>query len=1320
MKRHKKLVGLRNPLGQDRNEPEMAPAGNWNARSQSEAWLPVRILFVLFACCLVCIFPERLCSQNPVFAIAADTAFLIGSLQGRPQSPAAAQGNQSATPTGGLATIEGHTPSKVLDGTAVRVSHYKPENKLRLALAIQPPHMAEEEEFLKELTIKGSPNFHKFLTPEEWNARFAPSPEDEQKVVDWVVSQGLTVTHRYANRLLVDVEGPVGTIEKTFGVTINDYQVDDEVDFANDRDPVVPASLNGILYSVLGLNSIDRVHAGLHKGKDVKGPDYVPGPAYLERESSQGEGDPTKSPAAVRAALKAGEHSPRPSFTNNFADPGDIFSSEAYNWDGLQAFSHCCNLYNDSDGSPKETSIALATYASFNASDVNTFFEMYGFAWNWTPLAINGAGGTPGTECDTLNSGCTGPGVDDEATLDLEYSTAASNNYGPHNGTAHVFIYEGVNQDYDTTTDMFNYMVNDEHARVMSTSWSGAEVTSGNGYTYWEVPNHAIFNNMAGLGWTLIGAADDQGSTGNCSTISVNFPASDNNFVAAGGTALKLYTNGNWDYEVAWTGGTGSNDCQSNDGGGGGGISVLWPQPSWQSRYTAIAALGSMRLEPDLALNAGGIGQNFYYQGALSPVGGTSIVAPELAGFFAQENTYLSYIGSICGSGGTAACTPIGNPNPWMYAVGGSGAPHDPYYDITSGCTSNNITVANDLTPWCAGTGFDLATGWGSANMMQLAWGINWQYIPGAGEPVITFTQIPTTNVWYNTDVTVAWTVTDSSINSMPAPGVAGFTQGWDSIPADPSSEPHGGSGNSFYSGPEYPFYTSGCLAFTGTTACAGGVSQGCHTVNVRAWDNQGVTATSTYGPLCYDTVPPTLSISTTPATPANGWYKGSVVMTLKSADPGGSNASGVAATYYGVGFNGSANVYSGPVTFSAQGENQIYYFSEDNAGNYSCESSTSPVPGNCTSVPYISVNIDTTPPVATASLTGNLTSGKYFSDVQVTLAATDNLSGVADTYYTLDGGSQVTYSVPFTVTAIGSHSVKYWAVDVAGNVEATLTKTFTIAGFPAAMTSPTSGSTLTATSVKFTWSVETGGSQYDLHLSAVAPGGYDLYVSGHITGTSATVSGLPTNGEKIYARLYTILDGVTLYNDYTYTAASIAALISPAPSSTLTANSVKFTWSTGTAVSQYDLHLSAVAPGGYDLYLSGHIAGTSTTVNGLPTNGETIYARLYTILNGVTLYNDYTYTAASLAKLTSPAPGSSFTATSVKFTWSTATAVSQYDLHLSAVAPGGYDLYLSGHIAGTSTTVNGLPTNGQTIYARLYTILNGVTLYNDYTYTAK
>ena len=144
----------------------------------------------------------------------------------------------------------------MLDGSAVLVSHYNSEQKLRLVLAVQPPRMAEEEQFLKELQTKGSPNFHKFLTADEWNARFAPSAADEQAVVDWARSQGLSVTNRFANRLLVDVEAPAGVIEKAFGVTINNYRLGDEVDFANDRDPLIPANLSGIVSGVLGLNSI--------------------------------------------------------------------------------------------------------------------------------------------------------------------------------------------------------------------------------------------------------------------------------------------------------------------------------------------------------------------------------------------------------------------------------------------------------------------------------------------------------------------------------------------------------------------------------------------------------------------------------------------------------------------------------------------------------------------------------------------------------------------------------------------------------------------------------------------------------------------------------------------------------------------------------------------------------------------------------------------------------------------------------------------------------------------------------------------------------
>ena len=100
---------------------------------------------------------------------------------------------------------------EVTNGVARMIEHYPESSKLRVVIGLTPPKMAEEEQFLKELQDPKSPNFHKWLTAEQWNARFSPAPEDEQAVVDWAKSQGLTVTQRYPNRLIVDVEGTSAT-----------------------------------------------------------------------------------------------------------------------------------------------------------------------------------------------------------------------------------------------------------------------------------------------------------------------------------------------------------------------------------------------------------------------------------------------------------------------------------------------------------------------------------------------------------------------------------------------------------------------------------------------------------------------------------------------------------------------------------------------------------------------------------------------------------------------------------------------------------------------------------------------------------------------------------------------------------------------------------------------------------------------------------------------------------------------------------------------------------------------------------------------------
>ena len=80
--------------------------------------------------------------------------------------------------------------------------------------------------------------------------------------------------------------------------------------------------------------------------------------------------------------------------------------------------------------------------------------------------------------------------------------------------------------------------------------------------------------------------------------------------------------------------------------------------------------------------------------------------------------------------------------------------------------------------------------------------------------------------------------------------------------------------------------------------------------------------------------------------------------------------------------------------------------------------------------------------------------------------------------------------------------------------------------------------------------------------------GSQNLYDSGATTATTETVSGLPTNGVTLYARLWWEVSGVWTSADYTYTEAGtpvLPVLTTPTPGSTLSGSSVAFTWTAGT-----------------------------------------------------------------------------------------------------------------------------------------------------------
>jgi hypothetical protein len=182
---------------------------------------------------------------------------------------------------------------------------------------------------------------------------------------------------------------------------------------------------------------------------------------------------------------------------------------------------------------------------------------------------------------------------------------------------------------------------------------------------------------------------------------------------------------------------------------------------------------------------------------------------------------------------------------------------------------------------------------------------------------------------------------------------------------------------------------------------------------------------------------------------------------------------------------------------------------------------------------------------------------------------------------------------------------------------------------------------------------------------------------------------------------------------------AAPAQLISPDPGSPLGGASATFGWSPGSGVSQIVLYVGTDGPGSYDIYFGSQGADVSRVVSNLPTDGTTLYVRLWSLVDGAWRYLDYTYRttdSTAAAQLTSPQPGSALTAPSAAFAWTPGASVSKIVLYVGTNGLGSYDVYCGSQESLTST-VSGLPTDGSPIYVRLWSRLPRGWRYVDYTY---
>src|SRR6266478_6530453 len=203
--------------------------------------------------------------------------------------------------------------------------------------------------------------------------------------------------------------------------------------------------------------------------------------------------------------------------------------------------------------------------------------------------------------------------------------------------------------------------------------------------------------------------------------------------------------------------------------------------------------------------------------------------------------------------------------------------------------------------------------------------------------------------------------------------------------------------------------------------------------------------------------------------------------------------------------------------------------------------------------------------------------------------------------------------------------------------------------------------------------------------------------------------------------------------------ARAAAQISTPVAGSTFSSSSVTFSWTAGGATAYWLLIGSS--PNHSDIYSSGQLQALSTTVNNIPTDGRTIYVTLLSLVNGSWTLNSYTYSAFGAAAtptptgtptptvtpkptpaigsavMISPPPGSTFTSSSVTFTWSAGSATA-YFLFVGS-SPHSADVYNSGVVTALSKTVNSIPTDGRTIYVTLLSLVNGSWTLNSYTYSA-
>jgi kumamolisin len=548
-----------------------------------------------------------------------------------------------------------------------------PQQRIALSLGLQPRNLAALQRYVQDIVRPGSPDYHHFLSPEQFIATFSPDEDSYNSLRTYAQEEGFTITHAYSHRLLLSVSGTLAQAQQAFHVTFHTYRGSDgTLYYANDQEPSMPAMLARTVQSVVGLNDALLWHPAL----------ALPQPAR-------------KNPGVA----SAGNSCPVPG--KGYVTP-DQFSS----WYHLQPL---VAQHLQGEGQ----TMALFELSTFSKADLSAYAACFGHAHTTIQAIPTGTGPIPS------GSGMLETQMDAEMVLsDL-----------PQLNT--LKIYEAANDDSDVLAEWAQIV--QDAVPVVSMSWGICELEANQSMIQQE---HVLFTAAAAQGQSIFAASGDSGSSG-CGDgrLSADDPSSQPFVTGVGGTTMTPSgsTTGSansmsstYGTEQAWK--TPLSASQGT-GAGGGGISRYWSAPDWQAapgvrnNYTTgsicHATAGSFcRETPDVALHADPRRGYLVYctvavagcttQNPWVVAGGTSAAAPLWAALAVQANELSLRQGG----------TRLGPLNELLYQIARSPASYaNDFHDVTTGNT--DLGNANQGA-YPTTSGYDMATGLGSYNGCNL------------------------------------------------------------------------------------------------------------------------------------------------------------------------------------------------------------------------------------------------------------------------------------------------------------------------------------------------------------------------------------------------------------------------------------------------------------------------------------------------------------------------------------------------------------------------------------------------------------------------